>query len=211
MKEEGSVLMDANDIQYFKEKLLHEKSIIEDLMQQMKRNETINSKSGMENELSFYDNHPADGASEMFDRERGMALKGNEVTILKKIDDALKSIGDGSYGVCKTCGREITKERLEFIPYTVHCINCEEKLNSLKPPEKQDRPVEEDVLGKPFGYGYNDFDYNEDIEYDAEDTYQDATQYNKLKNVAEFYDADEEYVDKMDKISNNQYKAQLPD
>lgn len=204
--------MDAKYIEHFKEKLLLEKGRMEDLIDNMKENDAIDSKCGMTSELSFYDNHPSDSASEMFDMERGIALEKNEMAILKKIDDAIKSTQDGSYGICKACGKEISIDRLEFIPYTQYCIDCEKKQNSLKPTEKKDRPVEENVLGSPFGYGYNDFDCHEDIEYDAEDTYQDVEMYNKIKNIPESYDEDEEeYTDKIDMISNDEYKAQLPD
>ena len=56
----------------------------------MKQNGVVNSNSEMATEISFYDNHPSDTASELFDMEKGLALKGNEMSIISKIDDALK-------------------------------------------------------------------------------------------------------------------------
>lgn len=205
-----TVFMDNLELKYFRERLLKERKKVNNLLDKMKINETINSNSEMASELSFYDNHPSDSASELFDKERGMAFKGNEVALIKKIDDALSSIDDGTYGICKMCGKEIANERLQFIPYTCYCIECQKELNSRKPIELHDRPVEEEVLGKPFGYGFNDLDYNEDTQYDAEDSYQDVERNNKLNNITEYYEKDQGYVEKMDKISNQQYTEQLP-
>jgi len=163
---------------HFKQKLLEEKENVSSFLKQMINNEAINSKIEMSSELSelsMYDNHPSDIASELFDHERGMALKEHELTIVKKIEDCIKNIEDGSYGNCKMCGREIPEERLEFIPYAEFCVTCQDKTNQMRPREKNNRPVEESVLGEPFGYGFNDFDEQKyEVGYDAEDSYQDV-------------------------------------
>ncbi len=201
--------MDSEKLEYFRKKLNLEKKRIYKLLNQMEKNETINSNSEMSTELSFYDNHPSDSATEIFDKERGMAFKENEVSIIKKIDDALVHIDKGVYGKCTMCGMDINEERLEFIPYTEHCVECQKQINDLKPEEKKDRPIEEKVLGYPFGYGYND---NKDVVgFDAEDSYQAVGRFNRIKNVLDVYtDEDEDYVEPIERISNEQYRNQLP-
>ncbi len=42
------------------------------------------------------------------------------------IDDALQRIADGSYGVCESCGLEIGEERLEALPFTRLCRDCQQ-------------------------------------------------------------------------------------
>ncbi len=44
---------------------------------------------------------------------------------LKKINIALDKIYGGTFGVCSICGAEITKRRLEAVPYAENCIICE--------------------------------------------------------------------------------------
>ena len=44
---------------------------------------------------------------------------------LAKIDNALKRIEDGLYGICTNCGEAIMAERLEALPYAEFCINCQ--------------------------------------------------------------------------------------
>lgn len=208
--------MDKENLNYFKKKLLRERKSVYNFLRQMEENEVFNSKvelSSELSELSAYDNHPSDTATELFDQERGMALKEHELTIIKKIDDSLNRIEGGNYGKCERCGAEIPEERLEFIPYADLCVTCQDKANNMRPREKNNRPVEEDVLGRPFGYGFNDFDeINYEVGYDAEDSYQDVQKYDWRKNVDyEFLDEDAGYVESIELISNEQYKNQLPD
>jgi len=44
---------------------------------------------------------------------------------LIKIDGALLRLDDGTYGICKNCGKDITNERLSILPYVKLCINCQ--------------------------------------------------------------------------------------
>ncbi|QQS60392.1 TraR/DksA family transcriptional regulator [Candidatus Falkowbacteria bacterium] len=44
------------------------------------------------------------------------------------IDSALKSIEDGSYGICKYCGNEIEEKRLLIRPFSSSCVSCKTKL-----------------------------------------------------------------------------------
>lgn len=106
--------MDKNSLEYFKNKLIREKEGVNSLLEEMKDNETIDSNSAISMELSNYDNHPADTGSELFEKEKGLALKENEISIMKKINDALKNIEDGSYGVCKSCGKTYTKGKIRI-------------------------------------------------------------------------------------------------
>ncbi len=43
---------------------------------------------------------------------------------LRLLNDALKRIADGSYGVCAKCGEDISQARLDAVPYAVLCRNC---------------------------------------------------------------------------------------
>ena len=77
------------------------------------------------NELSYYDNHPADTGSELFQTTKNLALNSKDESTLNKIDSALDKIHKGTYGVCENCGAKIPLERLEAIPFTTLCPRCE--------------------------------------------------------------------------------------
>ncbi len=50
---------------------------------------------------------------------------------LKWIDDALSRLDRGTYGLCQDCGEEIPLERLRAVPFTVRCVDCQNKRNRL--------------------------------------------------------------------------------
>lgn len=53
------------------------------------------------------------------------ALALGESRELQEIEAALARIGDGSYGICARCGREVGKARLKVDPTTTHCATCQ--------------------------------------------------------------------------------------
>jgi RNA polymerase-binding protein DksA len=66
----------------------------------------------------------ADTATETFDRELADTLHENADAVLAAIDGALLRIENGTYGKCVNCGRDISPERLEALPYAELCIDC---------------------------------------------------------------------------------------
>jgi RNA polymerase-binding protein DksA len=44
---------------------------------------------------------------------------------LRAVESALRRIGDGSYGTCEGCGKEIELERLNAAPEASRCLNCQ--------------------------------------------------------------------------------------
>ena len=54
------------------------------------------------------------------------ALETEAVEELAEIDAALQRIEDGTYGVCVSCGEEISEQRLEVRPESFECVECAE-------------------------------------------------------------------------------------
>ena len=54
-------------------------------------------------------------------------LRGREKTFLDKIDNALRKIESGEFGVCESCEEPISVKRLEARPETTLCIRCKEE------------------------------------------------------------------------------------
>ncbi len=65
-----------------------------------------------------------DQASAEIDINFTLRLKSRERQLLKKIDDALEKIEQGTYGTCEACGKEIEVKRLSARPVTTMCIEC---------------------------------------------------------------------------------------
>ena len=70
-------------------------------------------------------NHVADDATEVFTRERNLALRSNAQDLLAQVDAAIQRLDEGRYGVCARCGQEIAPDRLEALPYAIYCITCQ--------------------------------------------------------------------------------------
>lgn len=51
---------------------------------------------------------------------------------LLKIDEALRKLAEGTYGICEECGEEISKQRLEVLPFAIYCRDCQEKREELE-------------------------------------------------------------------------------
>jgi len=76
-------------------------------------------------DLSAYTIHMADMAADTYERELSMNIVSSEQEILYQIDDALKRLDDGSFGICQQCNQPITMSRLKAVPYASLCINCQ--------------------------------------------------------------------------------------
>lgn len=130
-------------------------------------------------ELSTVDNHPADLGTELYEREKDMAIHVHEQSELEKVNNALVAMKNSTYGVCDECGEDIPYERLEAVPYTTHCI--EHADNTIA----QDRPVEEQIL-----LPANDNTFAErhtrDGVRDYEDSFQEVAQYGTSETPSDF-------------------------
>jgi DnaK suppressor protein len=83
-----------------------------------------------------------DLASEERDREINFILSDRERVKLKQIDDALERMDDGSYGVCESCGLEIAEERLEAMPFSRLCRDCQQ--DEEREAKSQRRPADDE-------------------------------------------------------------------
>jgi YteA family regulatory protein len=216
--------MDANKREHFRkllEKRLHE---LDHTLDIMKENNTSEQDKYSPSELSNYDNHPAELGTELFLVQMNSALKVHEENILQDIKDALDKINDGTYGKCLQCNSEIPEERLEVLPYAKLCIKCKDENESSPNYELykgKGRANEELVLDAPMGRKY--LNKQEDDEFEGMDQFNDLMKYGSsdspqdlggYRDYEDFFtnEVDQQgIVDDMDRISNEEYKKQLPD
>ncbi|MBM3246055.1 MAG: hypothetical protein FJZ13_01865 [Candidatus Omnitrophica bacterium] len=78
-------------------------------------------------DISGYTYHMADVATDNYDREFSLGLASSGREVLYELDDALKKIEDGTFGICESCKNLITKTRLKAVPYARLCVKCQEK------------------------------------------------------------------------------------
>lgn len=207
--------MEGEDLSRFRERLLSERRRLQNNMAMLEGEGLAEPVRESIGELSLLDNHPADVASETFERSKDMALRHRAEIRLEKIDRALERIEKGTYGVCTFCGRFIPLERLEAVPEAERCAECEREVSL---PDRHPRPIEEDVIMPPFGglsikdgeealFSDSEFSrgpWEEQTQFDGEDTWQAVARYgtsetpqdisvNRLDDFNHMYlDADED-------------------
>ncbi|HEX2330430.1 MAG TPA: TraR/DksA family transcriptional regulator [Candidatus Angelobacter sp.] len=69
----------------------------------------------------------ADRAASSYTKEFLFSQSNNERQLLNMVETALQRIREGSFGECVSCGNEINPKRLEAVPWTRYCIECQEK------------------------------------------------------------------------------------
>ncbi len=192
-----------HNLDYYKKKLLWEKQDILKQINHFNDREYEGIKHSLRDstgELSNYDNHPADSATDTFDREKDLGLRDNAKLILQMIDDALSKIESGEYGRCDSCQQEIDPERLEIMPYSTFCYDCKSQSElRIGTNAHNSRPIEENVIDSLHeGNHYamkDESDYNG---YDGEDTWQDLARYgssNTPSDIAGAVNYEDTYID----------------
>jgi RNA polymerase-binding protein DksA len=78
-------------------------------------------------DISGYTYHMADVATDTYDREFSLGLASNDRKIIFELDDALKKIEEGIFGICEDCKQSIAKIRLKAVPSARLCLKCQEK------------------------------------------------------------------------------------
>jgi RNA polymerase-binding transcription factor DksA len=79
-------------------------------------------------EASAFGMHQADAGSDAYDRDFALSLLSQEQDALYEIDQALKRIDMGTYGVCEMSGKPIMRARLEAIPFARFTVECQSQL-----------------------------------------------------------------------------------
>lgn len=80
--------------------------------------------------------NPADRGSDEYDMGAALSLISSEQNALFEIDQALRRIQDGTYGVCEATGKTIPEERLDAVPWTRFALDVEEKLEQQEQARK---------------------------------------------------------------------------
>lgn len=100
--------------------------------------ETIRNENG---DASAFGMHQADAGSDAYDRDFALSLLGKEQDALYEINEALKRIETGTYGLCEGTGTRIPEERLEAMPFARYSVAYQEKIERSQVTGRWSRPV----------------------------------------------------------------------
>jgi RNA polymerase-binding transcription factor DksA len=71
--------------------------------------------------------------TDAFDRQFALSVAGSEQETVAEIDNALRRLEEGVYGVCEGCGCLVGRERLWALPFTRLCVKCQSEAERMRP------------------------------------------------------------------------------
>lgn len=124
----GDDRLTEQDLKHFEQRLLVERAKI---MREMGHLEStvlkVNPKDAS-GEMSGYSFHMADAGTDSMEREISFDLASKEGRLLREIDEALRRIYNGTFGICEVSGAPIARARLEALPWARYTVAEQEKL-----------------------------------------------------------------------------------
>ena len=122
-----------------KQRLLELRSMLLDTMDSVAEGSLRSRPEG--SEASAFGMHQADAGSDAYDRDFALSLLSQEQDSLYEINEALKRIDLGTYGICEMSGKLIPEIRLEALPFTRFTVECQAQLERDNMGGRYRRPV----------------------------------------------------------------------
>jgi RNA polymerase-binding protein DksA len=119
--------LNKKELAEFKKIVLKKKEQVLEEIKHISEDTLKKSQKDASGDISGYTYHMADVATDTYDREFSMSLASNERKFIYELDDALKRIEDGIFGICEDCKGLIAKSRLKAVPSARLCVRCQEK------------------------------------------------------------------------------------
>ncbi len=116
--------MNKKNLEYFKKIILKKMEELYNELGYLKDSSMSSTTKDQSGDLSSYSFHMADQGTDTMEREMAFNFASREGRYLYHLNEALKRIEDGKYGICRTCNGEISKKRLEAVPHATQCIKC---------------------------------------------------------------------------------------
>lgn len=122
--------MDQKQRDHLEQRLLHERQRAVKAVRQME------SEDKADGDLTTYPFHLADEGTDTIEQEQEFLLRSVEGRLILDIDEALRTLykTPEQYGKCISCGSDIVFERLDFVPWTRMCLECQ-TIEEAKPVE----------------------------------------------------------------------------
>ena len=187
-----SNLFSESQLHEFKQALLSKQHELQDSIKQ-----SLYS-SALTTELSKIDNHIADQATELYEKERDMGFHAYFLSQLDQTERALSKLENGDYGYCDVCHQPISLERLKAKPDAQFCLQHQPDLNDPKFEQVNDSFVKtnnderdatffdgEDTNQQLYQYGTSSLSENQNYNYDFDDEFDDSFQ-NGVEAIEDF-------------------------
>ena len=117
------------DIAKYKARLEQERDELQAELQRIEDRAAGRDRLNSDTAGEDFDEPGGDAAQETLERTQAMAIGENLREMLENINNALRKIEEGTYGICDACGKEILKGRLDIMPSATMCTQCRARLS----------------------------------------------------------------------------------
>src|SRR5688572_21804637 len=122
-----AVRLTEKDSKKFEGRLLEERARLLKELGYLEQNVLKQNPRDSSGDLSGYSFHMADAGTDAMEREKAFLFASTEGRALHDVDEALRRLYAGEYGMCESCGQAIAPQRLEVVPHARLCIKCKER------------------------------------------------------------------------------------
>lgn len=133
MKTNGKIMsktyLKDKDLNYFKVLLIEQKTEILENARKLRESIVDENTGEYVGDNSTFSMHMAEQGSDEMERQKAYMLIQRDEKHLFYLEKALERIAKKTYGLCVSCGKHISKARLEAVPITSHCINCKQNFS----------------------------------------------------------------------------------
>jgi DnaK suppressor protein len=112
--------MDQKKLKALREQLEHRKT---EILDAFTKNKTYGKEADEDGAQDI-----ADKATNSYTKEFLFSLSNSEREMLQELDAALSRLDGGRFGVCVACEEAIERRRIEAVPWTRHCLACQQKM-----------------------------------------------------------------------------------
>lgn len=127
-KKNMKTYLNDKDLKFFKDLIVEQKTEILENARRL-RESLIDNTGDYVGDNSTFSMHMAEQGTDEMEREKAYMFIQRDEKHLFYLENALERIAKKTYGLCISCGKHISKARLEAVPITSHCINCKQSLS----------------------------------------------------------------------------------
>jgi len=114
------------ELKAFRKLLMDKRKALMDEMGALMKEQVSSTPKDTSGDLSSHAYHMADQGTDAMEREMAFMFASKSGRLVYHIEEALRRIEEGSFGLCVQCKKPITSARLQAVPHARLCIKCKE-------------------------------------------------------------------------------------
>lgn len=119
--------MTKEELAFFRNLILEKRSQAAAGLEEIERVARNEAAQESTEDRSAYSLHMADRGTDAMEREKSLLFAQREGDYLELLNEALERIENGAFGICRICGSEVGRARLEAVPTATQCIDCKSR------------------------------------------------------------------------------------